>query len=233
MFGTTLLIITVIAHPEEEDEGDSGRFKEKQLQKYKMALFWIIFNASASFYNFVGLNIERMSAVRWPTNYNDQVTPKTRCYILLSWLLAFIPALPFLFDTTLEDCAKCCPACWMAVDNHFLMWWTSTTGGIIPSLIILIAVIVVFRSLKNNMGDNARHVCNTMIFISVCFLISVIPITSLMIYSQFNRPTTSKWMGLGFLFSSLNSFTNPLTIMYNSRAFKEAIGNICPALGNN
>ena len=39
-----------------------------------------------------------------------------------------------------------------------------------------------------------RHVCNTMIFISVCFLISVIPITSLMIYSQFNRPTTSKWV---------------------------------------
>ena len=37
------------------------------------------------------------------------------------------------------------------------MWWTSTTGGIIPSLIILIAVIVVFRSLKNNMGDNARY----------------------------------------------------------------------------
>ena len=70
MFGMTLLIITVIAHPEED--GDSGRFfKEKQ--QYKMALFWIIFNASASFYNFVGLNIERMSAVRWPKNYNDKV----------------------------------------------------------------------------------------------------------------------------------------------------------------
>ena len=36
------------------------------------------------------------------------------------------------------------------------MWWTSTTGGIIPSLMILIAVIVVFRSLKKDMGDNAR-----------------------------------------------------------------------------
>ena len=43
----------------------------------------------------------------------------------------------------------------------------------------------------------------------------------------------TRWMGLGFLFSSLNSFTNPLTIMYNSRAFKETIWNICPALGNN
>ena len=31
--------------------------------------------------------------------FQIKVTPKTRCYILLSWLLAFIPALPFLFDT--------------------------------------------------------------------------------------------------------------------------------------
>ena len=27
-----------------------------------------------------------------------KVTPKMRGYILISWLLAFIPALPFLFD---------------------------------------------------------------------------------------------------------------------------------------
>ena len=49
------------------------------------------------------------------------------------------------------------PPSFLKPPQHFLMWWTSTTGGIIPSLIILIAVIVVFRSLKNNMGDNARY----------------------------------------------------------------------------
>ena len=94
------------------------------------------------------------------------------------------------------------------------MWWTSTTGGIIPSLMILIAVIVVFRSLKKDMGDNARwqlilhshvwkiktlffcnrHVCKIMIVISICFLVSALPITSLMIHSQFSRPTTSMWV---------------------------------------
>ena len=95
--------------------------------------------------------------------------------------------------------------------QHFLMWWTSTTGGIIPSLMILIAVIVVFRSLKKDMGDNARwqlilhvedqnsffcnrHVCKIMIVISICFLVSALPITSLMIHSQFSRPTTSMWV---------------------------------------
>ena len=43
--------------------------------------------------------------------------------------------------------------------------------------------------------------CNIMIVISVCFLISVIPITSLMIYSQFSRPTTSKWVFYSSAFS--------------------------------
>ena len=57
-----------------------------------------------------------------------------------------------------------------------------------------------------------RHVCNTMIFISVCFLISVIPITSLMIYSQFNRPTTSKWVDTitNFCCSMFTSFHDSL-----------------------
>ena len=64
MFGITLLVVTVISHPGEV-EGDA--------LDYKMVLFWVNWTASASFYNFVGLNIERMSAVRWPENYVDQV----------------------------------------------------------------------------------------------------------------------------------------------------------------
>ena len=107
MFGTTLLVVTVISHP-----GEEGESRDKL--SYKMVLFWVNWIGSASFYNFVGLNIERMSAVRWPENYEDQVsfqfnvrfaisknqvTPKMRGYILISWILAFIPALPFLFDT--------------------------------------------------------------------------------------------------------------------------------------
>ena len=69
MFGTTLLVVTIISHPGEE--GDS--FHGDKLN-YKMVLFWINWIGSASFYNFVGLNIERMSAVRWPENYADQVS---------------------------------------------------------------------------------------------------------------------------------------------------------------
>ena len=62
MFGITLLVVTVISRTV---EGDA--------LNYKMVLFWMNWIASASFYNFVGLNIERMSAVRWPENYVDQV----------------------------------------------------------------------------------------------------------------------------------------------------------------
>ena len=69
MFGTTLLVVTIISHPGEE--GDS--FHRDKLN-YKMVLFWINWIGSASFYSFVGLNIERMSAVRWPENYADQVS---------------------------------------------------------------------------------------------------------------------------------------------------------------
>ena len=64
MLGITLLVVTIISHPGEVEGG---------VLNYKMLLFWMNWNASASFYNFVGLNIERMSAVRWPENYVDQV----------------------------------------------------------------------------------------------------------------------------------------------------------------
>lgn len=67
MFGTTLLVVTVISHP-----GEEGESRDKL--SYKMVLFWVNWIGSASFYNFVGLNIERMSAVRWPENYEDQVS---------------------------------------------------------------------------------------------------------------------------------------------------------------
>ena len=64
LFGLTLLITTVISHPEDQGSG---------CENFTLALFWITFNGSASFYNCVGLNIERMSAVRWPEHYDDQV----------------------------------------------------------------------------------------------------------------------------------------------------------------
>ena len=104
MFGLTVLVTNILA--------------EYHYQfNYNIASFWMVYIGSVSYYTFLGVNLDRAVAIKWPMKTYSRSKSKFWISILMCWLAAFLTAIPYLIDTTLAECAKHCNACWIAADN--------------------------------------------------------------------------------------------------------------------
>ena len=84
---------------------------------YNISLFWVAYIGAVTNYTFLGVNIDRTFAIKYPMKAYSKSPVRIWVSILSCWVLALIPSFPYLLDTTLAICAEHCPTCWMPVDN--------------------------------------------------------------------------------------------------------------------
>ena len=84
---------------------------------YNLLVCWMVYIGAVSFFTFLGVNVDRAFAIKMPMKTYSQSKKKFWISIILCWVAALIPSIPYLFDTTMAECAKHCSACWYPVDN--------------------------------------------------------------------------------------------------------------------
>ena len=84
---------------------------------YNLSLFWVSYIGATSTYTILGVNLDRTFCIKMPMK--AYTTSKKRFWIsiILCWVLALVPAAPYLWDSTVAECAKHCSSCWLPVDN--------------------------------------------------------------------------------------------------------------------
>merc|ERR1712037_953614 len=98
---------------------------------------------AASFFNFLGISVDRLFAVKKPFAYRkwQQKHSIIRRPLLLCWLLALLPAIPMWIDPTrsytdVEDNRNC--VCKFPYRYNVWIWWNSVVAFILPTILILV-----------------------------------------------------------------------------------------------
>ena len=84
---------------------------------YNFSLFFMVYIGATSWYVFLGLNIDRAYAIKYPLRTLSKSRKSNLKAIMFCWVLALLPPLPYIWDTTLSVCAEHCDSCWVPVDN--------------------------------------------------------------------------------------------------------------------
>ena len=113
------------------------------LELHNISIFWLIYVGTVSTYTFMGVNIDRMVAITKPLKTFGQTKLWIAGIISLCWVLALIPSLPYLVDTTVARCMKYCSACFIAADNvcYNVTRWSdmSTIEVIMLEMVVMVA----------------------------------------------------------------------------------------------
>jgi len=189
-----------------------------------------VFMLAAPWYNFLGLMMDRLYAIKRPMAYSV-VVKKDRLLrsILFCWAMAIIPTLPLWFDQTTaeawqneEDCK-----CFYPLTNVTFMWWCCVTMFIIPtSLILLTWVVMAHHFATENENSDMKWVTMKMILLAGLFLLTIFPYSLVFIDASINPPiTTTMWLDRTLPISLLNGMLNPVIYIAMISNVREAFLN--------
>eukprot|EP00092_Neocalanus_flemingeri_P031748 GFUD01034487.1.p1 GENE.GFUD01034487.1~~GFUD01034487.1.p1 ORF type:complete len:282 (+),score=36.19 GFUD01034487.1:63-908(+) len=187
---------------------------------YNITLFFMFYIGFTSYYTFLGLNIDRAYAVRYPLRVIFKSKHSNVISILSCWVLALLPSLPYLWDSSLAVCGEHCPSCWIPVDNKPLIWWNGIVGSLVPIMGIFCTWGVICfelnkkfstldaRRLSSREKQN-RGVIVRMGILTLVFIVCSLPLAITFMSSAISRPRDTSMMITSHLLSSLNCLINP------------------------
>jgi len=187
---------------------------------------------TASWYNFLvrlfsGLNLERLYAIKRPFDFKNNSWSRV---IVFCWVLAILPAIPLIFNTTIEknwenktDCK-----CFYPIDDKIWMFWTLVTNFLIPTaLIFLIWAIMAHHFLRNRAIDIRSRILKRMtvkmVFITGLFLVTIWPYCITFFSAALSTPNTTKWLDWTFLLTLLNGMIQPLIFISFFASLREVL----------
>eukprot|EP00092_Neocalanus_flemingeri_P011779 GFUD01012702.1.p1 GENE.GFUD01012702.1~~GFUD01012702.1.p1 ORF type:complete len:304 (+),score=32.87 GFUD01012702.1:40-951(+) len=200
--------------------------------------FWITYNNAVSYYTFIGMNLDRTISIKKPLQSYGQTDSSFFKKIFASWVLALLPALPYLWDTTMPWCEKHCSSCpYIPVDNKPLMWWHIIAGCLAPMMIIFTVWVVIFLELRkttiavkadSRRDKENRHVITVMGIMTLAFIICTFPLTISLISYAIWRPSTFMWLSLSYTACFIQSILNPIFYLGVCKPARQAfIALIC------
>jgi len=154
----------------------------------KVYLSLVPYLITASIYNFVGVNMDRLFAIKFPLKYRDMQDKRwtVKLVIAFCWTIALVSALPIWFDQTespLDSGAGC--TCNFPYNNKVWVWLSSIFSFILPTILILIvwAIIIQFfltdtsgvTESANTRRGREKRVTLVMGVITVTFLVCIWP----------------------------------------------------------
>eukprot|EP00092_Neocalanus_flemingeri_P024395 GFUD01026451.1.p1 GENE.GFUD01026451.1~~GFUD01026451.1.p1 ORF type:complete len:346 (+),score=90.25 GFUD01026451.1:73-1110(+) len=192
---------------------------------------------SASIYNFVCVNIDRLIAIKMPLKYYALKDKRwmVKAAIFACWILSLVPAVPMWtsFDTRTEKNDGTCFICSFPYKSAVWVWWSSVTAFIIPTvLIIIIWLSILLHFCKENIftedkkfssgrAGRERRVTLIMGTITLAFLVCWWPyaIIFMMGFEKNSVTVLQKVVTLAYL----NSLINPILYICINKQVRKAI----------
>jgi len=203
----------------------------------------VVILCSSSIYNFIGVNIDRLIAIKDPANYrNDHSRTNVKRGILLCWILSLLPAVPMwipAFDTRTSVDDGSMTTCSFPYDSVEWVWWAAATAFIIPTIIILITwCLIIHHFVKNPLMGNSgkaqkyhRKISLIMGIITGAFLICWWPYA--IIFMLNDNAKYKIVLGNVVVLAYSNSLINPVIYMVINKHVREAVWNLITFKGVN
>eukprot|EP00092_Neocalanus_flemingeri_P010220 GFUD01011011.1.p1 GENE.GFUD01011011.1~~GFUD01011011.1.p1 ORF type:complete len:302 (+),score=26.28 GFUD01011011.1:39-944(+) len=178
------------------------------------------YTMAVSSFTFIGMNLDRTFSIKKPLQSYGQTDCSFYKKILATWVLALLPALPYLWDTTMPWCESHCTSCPdMPVENKPLMWWRIIVACLAPKMIICAVWVVIFLELRkttiavkvdSRRDKENRHVITVMGIMTLAFILCTFPLAINLISYAIWRPSTFMWWSLSYSACFIQSILNPI-----------------------
>lgn len=204
----------------------------------------VVMFLSASIYNFVAVNLDRLLAIKFPLMYRDMREKRwaVKLAIGLCWLLALVPTIPLWIPDSYygdehqylsEKVDGSCTQCGFPYKSDPWVWWAGSTAFIIPTALILViwAIIVhhlhtdtthAQKSLTQGRKSRERKITIVMGVITLTFLICWWPYAIIFMTIPSNEGNM-KYLGNVVLLSYTNSLINPLLYISINKQVRDAV----------
>jgi len=198
----------------------------------------VVILLSASIFNFVAVNIDRLVAIKMPLRYNEMKDRRwmVKVVIFACWVLALVPAVPMWtsFDTRTARNDGTCYLCSFPYNSTEWVWWSSATVFIIPTVLILIIWLTILHhfyndnvstddeKLSSTRKSRERRVTFVMGTITLAFLICIWPYGVVFMKGGFlekKKDILQKVVTLMYL----NSLINPVLYILINKQVREAL----------
>jgi len=189
------------------------------------------FLMTAPWYNFLGLMLERLYAIKRPFDFRVSLQRhRWSRVIIICWFLALIPAIPLIFNSTIESSwenkSNC--KCFYPLDDKIWMFWTCLTNFLIPSsLIFLIWAAMAHHFFVNPPmcvnSRNLKSVTIKMVCIAGLFLVTILPFCFAFASAAFTTPESTKWLDWTFFFPLLNGMIQPIVYILSFERSREIL----------
>jgi len=176
---------------------------------------------AASWYSFLGLNIDRLYAIKRPLHFHSTILSSkwARRSVAICWIAALVPTVPLWFDTTIAedwsggtDCK-----CFFPISNKAYVGWVSLTMAFLPTTFIVLiwwAMAHHFITQPFNMTSARLKVMKwvtiKMVGITVLFLVTIGPFCMAFTHTLVVTPTTTLTLDLTFPLSLMNGPLQPI-----------------------
>jgi len=202
---------------------------------------------SATWYSFLGLNIDRLYAIKKPFLFNADIHSSkwTRRSVAICWLLALVPTGPLWFDTTIaedwstgqngtEEYRTDC-FCYFPISNKVYVVWTSLTMFLLPSALIVLIwsamahhFITQPRSMPSAHSNIMKWVTIKLVGITLLFLVTIGPFCVAFTRTLLITPTNTVELDTAFPLSLMNGPLQPviyiLAFSNLRKAFLQMVG---------
>jgi len=196
----------------------------------------VVILLSASIYNFVFVNLDRLFAIKMPLRYKEMKDKRwmVKIGILACWALSLVPAMPMWIrsmDTRTQENDGSCFKCSFPYKSEEWVWWSSVTTFIIPTVFILVTWLAILHhfSKENGTGEvkkissgrkrREKRVTIIMGTITFTFLVCIWPYAIIFMMRD-NRPVVLQKV-VTLLYS--NSLINPILYICINKQVRKAI----------
>eukprot|EP00092_Neocalanus_flemingeri_P096873 GFUD01123349.1.p1 GENE.GFUD01123349.1~~GFUD01123349.1.p1 ORF type:complete len:344 (+),score=82.16 GFUD01123349.1:73-1104(+) len=190
---------------------------------------------SASIYNFVCVNLDRLFAIKMPLKYKELKDKRwmVKSAILACWVLSLVPAVPMWtsFDTRTEENDGTNSICSFPYTSQVWVWWSAVTAFIIPTVLILIIWLAILhhfskdslftedKQLSSSRKKRERRVTIIMGTITMAFLVCWWPYAIIFMMGKNSGAILQKVVTLAYL----NSLINPILYIFINKQVRNAM----------
>jgi len=211
------------------NEGRYADFVNETYQRCKWSQVIGTFLMTAPWYNFLGLNAERLYAIKRPIDFRISLQRHSWSrVILVCWALAILPAIPLMFTSTVYDNweGKTNCKCFLPIDDKVWVFWACITNFLIPTLLIFSIWGMMLQHFIVNPPNNIssrvlKRATIKMVFITGLFLLTVSPFCFVFAAAGFQTPESTRWLDWFFFLPLLNGTFQPVIYIFSFERLRE------------
>jgi len=200
------------------------------------------FLIAATWYNFLGLNIDRLYAIKRPFHFHADRSSSAwaRRSVSACWLAALVPTVPLWFDKTIEedwafgeDCK-----CFFPISNTIYLGWASLTMFVLPTCFILLiwgamAHHFVTQPVSMSSSNTMKWVTIKMVGITSLFLVTIAPFCIAFTHALVVTPKSTFLFDVTFPLSLFNGPLQPVIYILAFSKLRRAFWELfCPLAKN-